>query len=245
MHFGRGCRGLSIGPPQESQQLERNSVDAPRCPDHDDEMSAASARPAAPWRGRILSIAAGLFLCHLAGTAWHELVGHGLVGIAFGGRIEGVHILGFQLYPTVKWDGWTGQYGSCDLEGIDTPYGMYWMLLGGSLSTFVVAAIATVLLWIRSWGRWSRALLLWLSLWWIDMLTYLAPTWGLRRSILWGGRYSEPYDAAVRLGIPGGFFQVFVVVSCALMAITTILFLTRGSVRAFVQAASSSTVADG
>lgn len=42
---------------------------------------------------------------------------------------------------------------------------------------------------------------------WGPLLTYTLPTWGLRRSIFWGGRVAEPCDAAVALGMPRHLFQ--------------------------------------
>lgn len=93
------------------------------------------------------------------------------------------------------------------------------MRLGGSMSTWAVSLIAIVVLWCKPWRRWPRTVLIYLGIWWIDLLTYTWTTWGLQRSILWGGTYSEPYVAATSLGIPGWLYQVFVLLSCALLGI--------------------------
>jgi hypothetical protein len=187
-----------------------------------------SERPRISSRSRrLLALAIGLPLCHITGTAWHEIVGHGLTGTMFGATITEIHVMGVQLWPSVRWEGWTGQYGSCDMTEIPSAAGRQWMSLGGSLSTWLVAVIAAVLLWSRRWRGWPRFVLLWLSLWWIDMFTYTLPTWGLRRSILWGGTYSEPYEAAVKLGMPGAFFQALVIISSILLAANTTLVLLR------------------
>jgi len=58
-----------------------------------------------------------------------------------------------------------------------------------------------------------------LSLWWIDLFTYLLPSWGIRRSVFWGqSSHSEPVEAAIGLGIPRAAFQLLAVASCVLMA---------------------------
>jgi hypothetical protein len=170
----------------------------------------------------------GLLLAtFVVGTLWHEVIGHGLVGTIAGGRITHVKILGLELWPGVHWFGWDGKYGQCHVEGISTAAGEEIMSLAGSLSTWCVAVAATMLLWARRWRRPWRTILTYLSLWWIDLLTYTLPTWGLRRSILWGGRYSEPYEAAVNLGIPGPAFQAFVIGTSVMLAAALIVRLVR------------------
>lgn len=160
-----------------------------------------------------------LFITFSVGTAWHEVVGHGLVGVLCGGRIAGVEVLGFDLYPAVRWDGWDGNYGSCDVDGVETETGRHLVSLGGSMSTWLVSVVAVVLLWLRRWRPWPRAVFVLVGIWWIDLLTYTFPVWGLRRSVLWGGRYAEPYEAAVALGVPGGLFQAFVVITCVALGL--------------------------
>lgn len=119
---------------------------------------------------------------------------------------------------------WAGRYGACAVVGIPTPRGKAVMALGGALSTFSVAAIATALLLMRRWGRYGRPLLITLSFWWFDLLTYTLPSWGLPHSIVWGQNwYSEPYEAALALGIPGTTMRILTIASCAgLLAIVCI-----------------------
>lgn len=153
------------------------------------------------------------------GTACHEIVGHGLTGVLCGGTIVRVEIIGLQVYPEFAWIGWHGQYGSCSVHGISSLTRDALMGLGGSMSTWAVSLIAIVTLWCKPWSGWPRTVLIYLGIWWIDLLTYTLPTWGLRRSLLWGGTYSEPYVAATSLGVPGWLYQVFVLLSCAALAI--------------------------
>ena len=179
----------------------------------------------------VIRFTAGIMLpagaCLVIGTLWHEVIGHGFAGILAGGRVERVHILGVRIWPAVGWDGWTGQYGNCEVTGIASPRGQHWMALAGSGSTWLVSVVAVALLWWRRWGARMRFVLGWLGIWWIDLLTYTLPTWGLRRSILWGGRFSEPYEAAVGLGVPGGIFQTFVILSSMALASLLIMALRR------------------
>jgi hypothetical protein len=164
-------------------------------------------------------LAVKVFLVSLAiyplGVICHEVIGHGLVGLLFGGRINRVEILGFDVYPSVQWHGWMHRYGECDVVDVKSPSGEHWVSLGGALSTWLVSIVAMVVIWL---GRRQSAILAALSLWWIDMFTYTLPSWGLRRSIFWGQRtFSEPYEGAVSLGMPGWLFQVLVVTTSAML----------------------------
>lgn len=159
----------------------------------------------------------------ILGTVCHEVVGHGLVGVACGGTITRVVVLGLQLYPNLTWVGTHGRYGHADISGVNSTAGVNLVSLGGSMSTWCISVLAVSLLWMRWWPRWARTILVCLAIWWIDLLTYTLPSWGLRRSIFWGRIYSEPYEAATALGIPGPVFQAFVV--CTSMILATALAL--------------------
>lgn len=151
-------------------------------------------------------------LCLPCGTAFHELVGHGLTGVLAGGRLTFADILFVQVLPRVELHGWRGYYGACEVENIPSVRGQHLMLLGGSLSTLLAATGALALLWMwRPRRGFARAALLAIGIWWVDLLTYTLPTWGLRRSIFWGGRVAEPCDAAVALGMPRHLFQACVI----------------------------------
>ena len=76
--------------------------------------------------GAVRAIAKWVFLlglCHATGTAWHEVMGHGLVGVLCGGEIRRVEVLTIQFYPMPAYMGWDGQFGQCSVEGIETPRG--------------------------------------------------------------------------------------------------------------------------
>ena len=145
------------------------------------------------------------------GTFWHEVMGHGLAGKLVGGRVSYLEVCGVQLWPQLGWRGWPDRFGSCRTDGIRTLPGRHLCRLAGSLSTWCVAVLATLLLWAKRWRGLARIALVCLSVWWLDVLTYTLPSWGLRRLIFWWSRYAEPYEAAVALGIPGPLFQAFAV----------------------------------
>ncbi|RMF85891.1 MAG: hypothetical protein D6744_00600 [Planctomycetota bacterium] len=165
-----------------------------------------------------VACAVGLALCLPCGTLCHELLGHGLTGVLLGGRITELHVLGVDLWPRPRWVGWQGYYGWCGVEGLSSDAADAWMGLAGSASTWLVAAVASVALWLRRWRGVARVALVCASLWWIDAATYLLPAFGLKRSILWGGDYAEPYECAMRLGADGPLFLAVVYAGSGLMA---------------------------
>lgn len=171
-------------------------------------------------------------LLYPLGVLCHEVVGHGGAAMLVGGRITYVHILGFDWWPDLKWIGWQGVYGMCDADGVAGPLRQAWMILGGSLSTWFVAAIATALLNVRHWGPRPRLLLACLSLWWIDLLTYTLPSWGIKRSIFWGqNHFAEPLVGAVALGVPAWLFQTLAIASSAAMLALLIAHGARHELR--------------
>ncbi|MBI4716521.1 MAG: hypothetical protein HY763_01840 [Planctomycetes bacterium] len=165
------------------------------------------------WRPAVLATA-----CLVLGTACHELIGHGLTGLLAGGRIQWVDVLGVRVYPSPAWVGAEGFFGQCEVTGLEGARTEALVALAGSMSTWVAAAVATVLLAVRRWPHRVQLALLALSVWWVDLLTYTLPSFGLRRFVVLGRYVREPFDAAVALGIPGPVFQAFVIVSCLLLA---------------------------
>ncbi len=157
----------------------------------------------------------------IVATAWHEAVGHGLTAVAFGARITYIDVAGFRCYPEFRWIGRprSGHFGECGLSRIDDPRADGLIRLAGSLSTWVIAVIATILLCCGGFHGWTWVLTCALSMWWVDLFLYTVPSFGLRRYILWGPSYSEPYEAAVALGVPGPVFQVFVFVTSAFLTL--------------------------
>ena len=152
-----------------------------------------------------------VFLCTLA-IPWHEIAGHGLVGVLCGGKVSKFQIYGLQFLPDLRWTGTGEGLGVCDHSGIQSEFCNQLTTLAGSMSTFVVAAIAVfLLLKFRPRGL-KFTVLICLSIWCTDLFTYTLPSFGVRRYIWSGTRYAEPYTAAVALGIPGPLFQTLVFV---------------------------------
>ena len=166
----------------------------------------------------------------VAGTFVHEVIGHGLAAVSLGGHITQVTILGLQVYPSIEFVDWPilSGYGGINHQGADTGPQVHLIDIAGSLSTWLVAVLANVVLWTRRrWHGWPKVVMILLSLYWIDLFTYTLPTWGLKRSILWGPVYSEPYEAAVGLGINGNAFRAFVLLTCGAMLLSLLLHLWR------------------
>ncbi|HUU84027.1 MAG TPA: hypothetical protein VM243_11040 [Phycisphaerae bacterium] len=177
---------------------------------------------------RMAHVAAILLVALILGTACHEVLGHGLTGVLVGGRIGYVEILGVQVWPELGWHGWPDTYGLCAVTDVPDGTAGAVMRLAGSMSTWLVSVLAVALLWLRRWRGWPRFVLVCLSIWWIDLLTYTLPSWGLRRSILWGPVYSEPYEAAIALGVRGWAFQAFAIGTSALLATATWMAIRHG-----------------
>jgi len=152
-----------------------------------------------------------VFLCTLA-IPWHEIAGHGLVGVLCGGKVSKFQIYGLQFIPDFRWTGTGEGLGVCDHSGLQSVFCTQLTTLAGSMSTFVVAAIAVFLLLKYRPRGLKFTVLICLSIWSTDLFTYTLPSFGVRRYIWSGTRYSEPYTAAVALGIPGPLFQTFVFV---------------------------------
>jgi uncharacterized membrane protein len=167
----------------------------------------------------------------VAGTVVHEVIGHGLAATALGGHITQVVILGLQVYPSLEFVGWpiVSGYGSIDYDGAQAFIYPEIIDLAGSLSTWLVAVGANLVLWTRRrWQGWPKVVLVLMSIYWMDLLTYTLPSWGIPRSILWGqSYYSEPYQAAVGLGLDGNVFRAFVMVTSGAMLLSLVLHVRR------------------
>lgn len=147
-----------------------------------------------------------LAICLVLSVLWHELIGHGLVGILAGGHITELNLFGVRIFPNF---GWSGRPGSIGVEDIPTPKLHEVMVLAGPLSTWCVAVLAVILLWMRRWKGLMRVILVSLSLWWYDLIGETFTSWGIPKYIFFYSRPPVHYDAAVSLGIPGLFFNVF------------------------------------
>ena len=164
-------------------------------------------------------------------VAWHEVAGHGLIGILAGGKVTRLQVLGVQLWPELTWTG-IGQgltnLGVCDLRDFPTPTGQRLSDLAGSLSTWCVGFAACVILWLYQWRGWRRVLLVCLTFWCTDLLSFTLPSLGLRRGIVFGTSFSEPYEAATALGVPGWLFQALAIgTSLGILSATVARLVTQ------------------
>ena len=159
----------------------------------------------------VLTYLVCLLVCFTLLIFWHEVMGHGLVGVLAGGQVTHVEVWGLKLWPELRWIGWSGSPGRCGVEGITTVTGWALHIVAGPLSTWCVSVLAVILLWARRWTSLPRVILVCLSLWWVDLFHKAMTSFGIRRFIFWGPAGNIHYDAAVSLGIPGPLFQAFAV----------------------------------
>jgi hypothetical protein len=145
-------------------------------------------------------------ICFALSILWHELIGHGLVGILAGGQITNLNLFGFRVLPEF---GWSGIPASIHIEDVATPTLHELTILTGPLSTWCVAVLALVLLWVRHWTGRVRVILVCLSLWWYDMLGETLTAWEFPKCTFFYSRPPVHYNAAVWLGIPGPLFHIF------------------------------------
>lgn len=155
----------------------------------------------------------------LGGIA-HELLGHGLVGLLVGGKLNLIYICGFEVTSDIRWVGWLGSFGGCDISEIPTQGGKYITSLAGSTTTFIISIVAFLFFWFTNCKGFIRVVLFYLSSWCFDMFLYLLPCFGIPHYIIGGEMYSEPYEAATNLGFPGMLFLI----SC----LTVIAIITTG-----------------
>lgn len=145
-------------------------------------------------------------ICVALHVVWHELIGHGLVGILAGGHISSLDLFGVGLFPEF---GWSGIPASIGIEDTATPTGHEISIVAGPLSTWCVSVLAVLLLWVRRWKGLVKVILVCLSLWWYDILGETLTAWGIPKYIFFYSRPPVHYEAAVRLGIPSPLFHVF------------------------------------
>ncbi|MDO8629407.1 MAG: S41 family peptidase [Phycisphaerales bacterium] len=160
---------------------------------------------------RLLAYAAIALAVAPTGVVWHEIVGHGLASVLCGGRVDRVQCWGLQFVPTLEWSGLGEGLGAADVSGLENSAAEQITQLAGSVSTVLAAAFALLLLRIIRPRGALRLALSCIGLWSLDMLTFTLPSLGFRRYIWFGTTYSEPYEAAVALGIPGPLFQLLAV----------------------------------
>jgi hypothetical protein len=153
-------------------------------------------------------------------------MGHVVALWIFGGRLAGLYILGFKLYPRLLWRPLPGYYGYVSPEDTLPAVQQQIFLLCGSLATLAAALSAQIILWAtRPCRGMVRLALLTICFFWLDILTHTLPTMGIPAYLFFGGytvsQANEAYLAAVTLGMPATVFQASVVgVSLLLLVLT-------------------------
>ena len=160
------------------------------------------------------------------GIIVHEL-GHGLTAEIVGGEFKALAVWpGVELWPDLgaRRANMSGYFGmattSCRSLGETKVHAVRFM---GAGSTLAISLISTILLWVlRPKRRFVRHVLIALSLYFMDILTYtFCPQLGMPRFILVGRttHHSEPLAAAVGLGVPKPLFNALIILISALILV--------------------------
>jgi len=139
--------------------------------------------------------------------------GHALWGIATGGRFRYMKVAFFEIYPRFAISS-EFVLGSVYVEGLaGFEYGLF--LLGGSLTTNIVAWLLGVILLKAKFGYRTQVALKILGLFGtLDLLFYVVlPQIGLQHWIFLGGSGPEPLIGARKIGLPDPIFYVIVILT--------------------------------
>jgi len=182
------------------------------------------------------------FLLVLAGLGYlgiivHEL-GHGLTAEAVGGEFRAMVVWpGIEVWPRpgASHPIAPGYFGRAIVSrsGLGDAESHLVALMGAG-STLLISVLAVLLLWvIRPKRRFVRFVLISLSLYFMDILTYtFCPQLGMPRFMLVGRTtiHSEPLGAAVGLGVPKPVFNLAILLVSAgiLFAILRFVWSSRG-----------------
>lgn len=189
------------------------------------------------YRRRLLSAIAFLVtltLVWVVAACIHELA-HGLTAEALGGKF-----LWFSLWPGVQvyphpGQLYEGEWGT-SIAKAAYGYSQGWedwrnglVLLMGSGSNLLLAALALGGLWLFRPRGWPRFLLIAGVLMVEDMLLYaiLPELFGLRHYLVFGGVKPEPVDGAALLGCPRPLSVVSIVLVSALLLAGLVAYLRR------------------
>lgn len=148
----------------------------------------------------------------------HEF-GHGLWGIAVGGRLAYMKIAYFEIYPQFAL---TAEFvlGYVRVEGLTTEFAGGLFLLGGSLTTNIVSWVLALILLKTKLGNRTQVALRILGLFGLlDLPFYVfLPQIGLRHWIFLGGDVPEPLLGARKMGIPEqGFYLTTILITLGLV----------------------------
>ncbi len=140
----------------------------------------------------------------------HEL-GHAVWGIVIGGRLAYMQIAYLEVYPRFTLNP-EFRLGYVVVTGLHTEFENGLFLLGGSLTTNIVAWLIALILFATRHGRKTRMALLILGIFGVlDLPLYvLFPQIGLRHWLFLGGATPEPLIGAGKMGIPDVVFYALV-----------------------------------
>jgi len=141
----------------------------------------------------------------------HEM-GHAIWGTAVGGSLTYMQIAYLEIYPRLAI---TSQFqlGLTRVDGLTTNFAYGFMLLGGSMTTHIVAWLIGLILLKTSLGNNTKVAMKLLGLFGIlDLPFYVFfPQIGLHHWIILGGCRPEPLLGARKMGIPDLAFYLIVI----------------------------------
>jgi hypothetical protein len=164
-------------------------------------------KPRIPFKLTPFTISGGLFLLSALIMAFFHEVGHALWGILVGGRLAYMQIFYFIIYPRMELASYF-RLGYVEVTGFPSSFAHGLFLLGGSLTTSIIAWVVVVILWkkeVRYRTGLSLKMLGIIGV--LDLPFYVVfPQLGLRHWILLGGNTPEPLIGAREMGIPEPLF---------------------------------------
>jgi hypothetical protein len=143
----------------------------------------------------------------------HEF-GHAIWGIAAGGSLKYMQVAFLVVYPRFAITP-LFRLGYVEVLGLSTPVSHGLFLLGGSVTTTIVAWVLAGLLWRTRLGEQTHVAIKMLGLFGLlDLPLYVVlPQIGLHHWIFIGGTVPEPLNGARAIGIPDSAFYTAVLLS--------------------------------
>jgi hypothetical protein len=140
----------------------------------------------------------------------HEF-GHALWGTVAGGELAYMQITYFVIYPRLELAS-IFRLGYVTVTGLSSSFGHGLFLLGGSLTTNIVAWLLAFVLWKKEFSNRIRSILKMLGvIALLDLPFYVfLPQIGLRHWIVLGGESPEPLVGAREMAIPDPIFYLAV-----------------------------------
>lgn len=121
----------------------------------------------------------------ILGTLCHEIIGHGLTAIILGGKVTEICIITFQINSSgVQFNPCVFGYMNYNLNE-ETPLKYGFILIMGSVFTFIISLIATLILLFKKIKGYPKIIIMIFSLYFMDII------YNLVRSALYPGNLRD------------------------------------------------------